>query len=338
MAHDVFISYSTKDKHAADAVCAVLERNGIRCWIAPRDVLPGMAWGSAIVSAIHEAKLIVLVFSGNANTSPQIEREVERAISHGLAVIPFRIEDIKPSHSLEYFISASHWLDAFTEPMEQHLETLARVVHHILELKQGRKDEAGAVVAAPSQAQPCPLAPPPLPAVAPAAPGAKQWMLVGAGTVLGAALVLAVLLYVMQSRKAPVQTAVVTAPAPQPAAVPPEPATPAQPASVQPPAAQPSGPSLAGRWKWDAVCAGTGWHGKFDVADTAQGHFNGNFDGTEWYDVGTITDGAFDGTSVSFTRASGTYIQFWKGRLAGSKIEGSVTGNTGNCTFMATRD
>ena len=41
MAHDVFISYSTADKTAADAVCAILEGNGVRCWIAPRDIMRG---------------------------------------------------------------------------------------------------------------------------------------------------------------------------------------------------------------------------------------------------------------------------------------------------------
>jgi hypothetical protein len=56
MAHDVFISYSSRDKPTADAVCAALESHGIRCWIAPRDVLPGMEWGEAIVNAIHDSK------------------------------------------------------------------------------------------------------------------------------------------------------------------------------------------------------------------------------------------------------------------------------------------
>ena len=149
MSHDVFISYSTKDKNAADAVCAVLERNGLRCWIAPRDVTPGTVWGAAIVGAIHGAKVMVLVFSGAANTSPQIEREVERAISKGIPVIPFRIEDVQPSDSLEYFISAAHWLDAFTEPLEQHLETLAKVVRRILEVKQGNAAARSIASAAP---------------------------------------------------------------------------------------------------------------------------------------------------------------------------------------------
>ena len=51
MAHDVFISYSTEDKPAADAVCAILEKNGVRSWIAPRDIMPGADWGESIVNA-----------------------------------------------------------------------------------------------------------------------------------------------------------------------------------------------------------------------------------------------------------------------------------------------
>src|SRR5580704_5173657 len=204
MSHDVFISYSSKDKNAANAVCAVLERNGIRCWIAPRDVTPGMVWGSVIVGAINGAKIMVLVFSGAANTSPQIEREVERAISKGIPVIPFRIEDIQPSDSLEYFISASHWLDAFTEPLEQHLEKLAKVVRQILEAKQetkGNKDDVASrpsavapAVPPPSDVQPSAiaLATPPPSDVRPSSPPApasrfreRRWF-IGAGAAAAA--------------------------------------------------------------------------------------------------------------------------------------------------------
>ena len=72
MAHDVFISHSAKDKATADAVCAMLESNGIRCWIAPRDVIPSMEWGEAIIDAIEQCRIMVLVFTANANESPQI--------------------------------------------------------------------------------------------------------------------------------------------------------------------------------------------------------------------------------------------------------------------------
>jgi hypothetical protein len=133
--HDAFISYSSKDKPTADATCAVLENKGIRCWIAPRDILPGADWGEAIIDAINEAKVFVLVFSSNANESPQIKREVERAINRGIPVVPFRIENVLPTKSLEYFLSTPHWLDAFSPPMEAHLTYLASVISSVLDGK-----------------------------------------------------------------------------------------------------------------------------------------------------------------------------------------------------------
>jgi len=133
MAHDVFISYSSKDKPTADATCAVLEQHGIRCWMAPRDITPGADWGESIVEALHSSRALVLVFSQHANLSPQIKREVERAVNKGLPVIPLRIENVMPAKSLEYFLSTPHWLDAFTPPLEQHLNYLADVIRHILD-------------------------------------------------------------------------------------------------------------------------------------------------------------------------------------------------------------
>jgi TIR domain len=138
MAHDAFISYSSKDKPVADAVCANLEANGIRCWIAPRDILPGQDWGEAIIDAINQSRVMILVFSSSANTSPQIKREVERSVSKGIPIIPFRIEDVPLSKSLEYFISTPHWLDAITQPMEKHLQYLSQTVGMLLHRDEPR--------------------------------------------------------------------------------------------------------------------------------------------------------------------------------------------------------
>ena len=128
MNYDVFISYSHQDKATADAACATLEAAGIRCWIAPRDIVPGMDWSEAIINAIAGAKVMVLIFSGHANDSPQIKREVERAVNKALAIIPVRIEDIGLGKTLEYFLSTPHWLDAFTPPLEERLKQLTAAV------------------------------------------------------------------------------------------------------------------------------------------------------------------------------------------------------------------
>jgi hypothetical protein len=135
MNFDVFISHPNQDKATADAACAILEAAGIRCWIAPRDVLPGKDWGEAIIEAIEGAKVMVLIFSRHANASPQIKREVERAVSKGISIITVRIEEIAPNKALEYFISAPHWLDAFTPPLEKHLRSLVGAVEALLRLE-----------------------------------------------------------------------------------------------------------------------------------------------------------------------------------------------------------
>jgi FKBP-type peptidyl-prolyl cis-trans isomerase len=132
MAHDVFISHSSKDKIVADAVCALLEEHNIRCWVAPRDITPGKEWGEAIVEAISASRVMVLIFSASANGSPQIRREVERAVNKEVVVVPLRIEDVLPTKSLEYFIGSVHWLDALTQPLEVHLKKLIRVVEGVL--------------------------------------------------------------------------------------------------------------------------------------------------------------------------------------------------------------
>jgi hypothetical protein len=140
MAHDVFVSYAHQDRTVANAVVATLEAHGIRCWIAPRDILPGSDWGEAILDAIKEAHALVLVFSSSSNDLEQIKREVERTVHQGIAVIPFRIEDVLPNKSLEYFISTQHWLDALTPPLEDHLLQLAETISVLL-AKKGAKEK-----------------------------------------------------------------------------------------------------------------------------------------------------------------------------------------------------
>jgi hypothetical protein len=132
MAHDIFISYAMADKATADAVCAALEKEGVRCWIAPRDVLPGIDYAEAIIEAIERARGMLLVFSSHANRSNQVKREVERAVHHGIAIIPFRIEAVQPERALEYYISSPHWLDALTPPLERHLSQLTSTIKVLL--------------------------------------------------------------------------------------------------------------------------------------------------------------------------------------------------------------
>ena len=132
MAHDVFISHSAEDKNVADVACAALEEEGIRCWIAPRDIFPGATWSGAIIDAIMESRIMVFIFSASSNNSPHVLRELECAVSAGVCIMPFRIEDVLPSKSIQYFISSSHWLDASPRPTEEHYAILIKTVKRFL--------------------------------------------------------------------------------------------------------------------------------------------------------------------------------------------------------------
>jgi formylglycine-generating enzyme required for sulfatase activity len=131
MAHDVFISHSSKDKAVADATCAWLEASGVSCWVAHRNIRPGSSWGTSIIQAIRASRVMVLIFSNHANASPQITREVERAVNFGKRIIPMRIEDVLPEGDMEYFLGVPHWLNAYSQPLETHLDELVSIVKEI---------------------------------------------------------------------------------------------------------------------------------------------------------------------------------------------------------------
>ncbi|MBI1210882.1 MAG: TIR domain-containing protein [Alphaproteobacteria bacterium] len=134
---DVFISYSHKDKISADAVCAGLEGSSVRCWIAPRDIDAGSEWAEGIIHGLNRCRIMVLIFSANANQSHQVRREVERAVSREMPILPFRIENVTPGSKLEYFLSNLHWLDALTPPLAAHIERLAGTIKGLLSSPPG---------------------------------------------------------------------------------------------------------------------------------------------------------------------------------------------------------
>jgi TIR domain/PAN domain len=141
LSHDAFISYSHVDKIIADAVCHRMEAAGIRCWIAPRDIAHGKTWDNAVVDAITTAKLLIVIFSSAANASRTVLDEVAAALDAGSTVIPFRIEDIRPTGSLRLHLGRVHWLDALTLPLDAHIDQLIESAKRNLPVTRQVKEE-----------------------------------------------------------------------------------------------------------------------------------------------------------------------------------------------------
>jgi hypothetical protein len=206
MSHDVFICHSSVDRVIANAVCARLEEKKIRCWIAPRDVIPGREFAESIIEAIHASKLTILVFSANSNGSQHVHKEIERSVNAGIPILPFRVEDVTPSPALEYFISDAHWLDALTPPLEKHLDYLVGTVQFLLNRGMPGDDEgtssevgstgsAGSAPVGATTATPPRRPEPPQPVPSPPVAGPRRVALwVGLAAALLAVVVVAALL------------------------------------------------------------------------------------------------------------------------------------------------
>ncbi|KFN43665.1 toll/interleukin-1 receptor domain-containing protein [Arenimonas oryziterrae] len=125
---DIFVSYASADRDVAFRIVGFLEGQGISCWVAPRDVSPGVEYGQAIIDAIEQARALVLVLSDQSNDSQFVRKEVERAVSKTKPVLPVRIREVNPSGALEFYISSAQWVDAWKSPMEQHLMPLVAAI------------------------------------------------------------------------------------------------------------------------------------------------------------------------------------------------------------------
>jgi len=128
----IFLSYSSEEKGIAETICASLEDAVIRCWMAPRDVPPGMKYAEAIVRAIKSCSVFIFIFSANSNESDQVLREIEIAASKKIPIIPYKIEDVPYSEALEYYIQNLHWIDALEPTSSENMEKLAVAVRELL--------------------------------------------------------------------------------------------------------------------------------------------------------------------------------------------------------------
>jgi hypothetical protein len=140
MVHDVFVSYSTKDKAITDSIVAALEQNQIRCWYAPRDIRPSEDWGNAISNAIEECNIFLIIFSGNSNHSRRVLDELNLAIAQEITILPFRIEKLEPDGAMRLHLSSRHWLDAYDPSWQSHLKKLITTISSYLETSIPEED------------------------------------------------------------------------------------------------------------------------------------------------------------------------------------------------------
>lgn len=115
MSASIFISFASQDHRVAMTLCQALETRGFKCWISSRDIQPGENFQVAIVRAIRQAKIMLLVFTANSNNSEEMNKELALASQSKLIVVPLRIEDVTPNEAFAYEFATRQWIDFFAD-------------------------------------------------------------------------------------------------------------------------------------------------------------------------------------------------------------------------------
>ena len=134
----------------ARAICSALESRGLPCWISSRDVGLGENFMDAIVRAIGAAKVMVLVFSENANNSDDMKREIVLASSAMVTVIPVRVEDVVPKGAFAYQLATRQWIDLFQD-WEDQIERLAKWIATTAPATSNAQANAGPIIPVPDR-------------------------------------------------------------------------------------------------------------------------------------------------------------------------------------------
>lgn len=119
----IFLSHSSRDAAIAGQICEQLEKNDVKCFIAPRDIRPGKEYAEEIINGIDNSAAMVLLMSQNANSSPHVLREVEHAVSRGIPILVYKAEEVALSRSMEYFLMTHQWVSA--KPREDYADIVA---------------------------------------------------------------------------------------------------------------------------------------------------------------------------------------------------------------------
>ena len=141
MTHDVFISYSTDDQKIVEGLSAFLEQNGIRCFVAYRDIPKGVDWAEAITTAIENCRLMVVVFSEHFNRSKQVDREITLCIEESKPILTFRVQNAAFTGTKKYYLQNLNWIDAFPNPEKCFGKLCDNILQFIPEIRLKKEKE-----------------------------------------------------------------------------------------------------------------------------------------------------------------------------------------------------
>ena len=150
---EIFISYSSVDFPQADTVRSVLEKNGLSCWMAPRDIPGGSNYTKEIPIAIRNCKVFVLILSQRAQSSHWVLKELDSAVNCGKVILPFMLEDCALNDEFNFLLTGAQRYSAYQKKAEA-METLIGRIRGIIDIPATPKDAPAEEIPQPEPVKP----------------------------------------------------------------------------------------------------------------------------------------------------------------------------------------
>lgn len=145
---DVFISYSTPDFSRAQDLAALFRREKLTPWFAPEDrVSLGHFFATAIVNALDEARVVVLLLSRYAIESAWVRSEVVQAVNRNLPILPLVIQQAPMDREFELLLGPHQWASCSGDSFADQADKIVRRVR--LEVRANRLTKAKTIAVGP---------------------------------------------------------------------------------------------------------------------------------------------------------------------------------------------
>src|SRR5207237_10235919 len=107
----VFLSYSSTDLARALAIADALEAAGVRVWLDRRGIPAGANWDAAIVRAIRDCTVFLVLCTETALHSANVQQEIRLALEERRPLLPLLAERITFPDEVRYALAGPQWGD-----------------------------------------------------------------------------------------------------------------------------------------------------------------------------------------------------------------------------------
>ena len=126
MSAEVFVSYSSLDHAQVSKIIERLRKAGVSVWMDEGGIDAATLWSEAIVEAINDCKVLIMMVSSHSTDSANVVKEVMLASESSKTILPVYLEPADIPTRLKYQLTGIQHSEAYSLTPDELLDELLR--------------------------------------------------------------------------------------------------------------------------------------------------------------------------------------------------------------------